>query len=121
MPIYEYRCSTCGKTFEKIQKFSDAPVEVHEGCGGKVEKLISTSALMFKGTGFYITDYAKGGSKSESSSKSESKADGKGDAKSDGKSESKSESTSDSKSGGSESKTESKADSKPAAPAAKSE
>jgi putative FmdB family regulatory protein len=119
MPIYEYRCSTCGKTFEKIQRFSDAPVEVHEGCGGKVEKLISTSALMFKGSGFYITDYAKGGSKSESSSKSESKADGKGESKADGKSDSKSESKTDSK--GSESKTESKTESKPAAPAAKSE
>jgi putative FmdB family regulatory protein len=121
MPIYEYRCSTCGKTFEKIQRFSDAPVEVHEECGGKVEKLISTSALMFKGSGFYITDYAKSGSKAESSPKSESKADGKGDTKSDGKSDSKNEGASESKSGGSESKTESKAESKPAAPAAKSE
>jgi len=126
MPIYEYRCSTCGKTFEKIQRFSDAPVEVHEECGGKVEKLISTSALMFKGSGFYITDYAKGGSKSESSSKGDSKSDGKGETKSEGKSDSKSEGSSESKSGGSESKesktkTESKTDSKPAAPAAKSE
>lgn len=121
MPIYEYRCSTCGKTFEKIQRFSDAPLEVHEGCGGKVEKLISTSALMFKGSGFYITDYAKGGSKGDAASKSESKSDGKSEAKSDGKSDSKSESKSDSKSGGSESKSESKTESKPAAPAAKSE
>ena len=74
MPIYEYRCEKCGKKFEKLQKFSDPPVEVHEECGGKVERLISTSALQFKGSGFYITDYAKGSSsppaKSESASSS---------------------------------------------------
>ena len=76
MPIYEYKCSTCGKTFEKIQKFSDAPIEVHEGCGGHVEKLISTSALQFKGSGFYITDYKKkSGEKSPAESKAPAKAE----------------------------------------------
>jgi len=120
MPIYEYRCSTCGKTIEKLQKFSDAPLEVHDDCGGKLEKLISTSALQFKGTGFYITDYAKGsGSKSESHSKSDSPAS-KSESKTESKSEGKSESKSDS-GGSSESKSESKTESKPAAPAAKSD
>ena|SRR5579863_6350129 len=114
MPIYEYRCSTCGKTFEKLQKFSDPPVEVHEECGGKVEKLISTSALQFKGSGFYITDY-KGG-KTDSGSKSDgAKTESKSETKSNGGGETKSESKA------SESKSESKTESKPAAPATKSE
>jgi putative FmdB family regulatory protein len=84
MPLYEYKCEHCGDTFEIIQKFSDQPLTIHEGCGGAVERLISTSALQFKGSGWYVTDYAKSGSggpskngkdsgesKSESSSKSE--------------------------------------------------
>lgn len=63
MPLYEYKCRSCGKTFEVIQKFSDTPIEVHEGCGGPVERLISTSALQFKGTGWYVTDYPSGNGK----------------------------------------------------------
>lgn len=114
MPIYEYRCSTCGKTFEKLQKFSDPPLEVHAECGGKLEKLISTSALQFKGSGFYITDY-KGG-KADSGSKSDAaKTESKTETKSNGGGETKSES----KSG--ESKSESKTESKPVTPAAKSD
>ena len=62
MPLYEYRCEDCGQTFEVMQKFSDAPLTVHEGCGGPVQRLISPPALQFKGSGWYITDYAKGGS-----------------------------------------------------------
>ena len=62
MPIYEYRCHKCGNTFETIQKFSDEPVTVHPECGGEVERLISKSALQFKGSGWYVTDYAKSGS-----------------------------------------------------------
>jgi len=60
MPLYEYRCAQCGKVFEVIQKFSDAPLETHQECGGTVERLISPPALQFKGSGWYITDYAKG-------------------------------------------------------------
>lgn len=79
MPLYEYRCSQCDRVFEIIQKFSDEPLTVHEGCGGKVERLISAPGLQFKGSGWYVTDYArsgasKGGAKS-SESKSESKSD----------------------------------------------
>jgi putative FmdB family regulatory protein len=60
MPLYEYRCEACGSTFEKIQKFSDPPLEVCEKCGkGPVKKLISSPAIQFKGSGWYITDYAK--------------------------------------------------------------
>ena len=61
MPLYEYQCSKCGKTFELMRKFSDPPVTVHEECGGAVEQLLSAPAFQLKGTGWYITDYAKGG------------------------------------------------------------
>lgn len=61
MPLYEYRCQQCGQTFEVIQKFSDAPLTTHVGCGGAVDKLLSSPAFQFKGSGWYITDYAKGG------------------------------------------------------------
>jgi putative FmdB family regulatory protein len=61
MPIYEYECSKCGKTIEVIQKFSDKPLKKHEGCGGNLTKLISASAFQFKGTGWYVTDYARKG------------------------------------------------------------
>ena len=77
MPIYEYKCDNCGDVFEVRQKFADEPLTVHEKCGGKVERLISVPSLQFKGTGWYVTDYAKGGNggakKSESESKKESK------------------------------------------------
>jgi putative FmdB family regulatory protein len=61
MPLYEYNCHRCGKTFELIQRFSDEPLKVHEGCGGELEKLISRSALRFKGSGWYVNDYGRGG------------------------------------------------------------
>jgi len=65
MPLYEYRCAKCGDVFEVIQKFADAPLTVHEGCGGSVERLISTSGFNFKGSGWYVTDYAKSGASSQ--------------------------------------------------------
>jgi len=121
MPLYEYKCEKCGQVFEVIQRFSDQPLTQHEGCGGNVEKLISRSSIQFKGSGFYINDYAKGsggGSTSDKKSSSESSdSSGKSESKSDTKTESKSEGKSDSKS---ESKSESKPDSKPAAPASTS-
>lgn len=58
MPIYEYKCTKCGKEFEVIQKFSDKPVKKCPDCSGKVEKLISQSSFVLKGTGWYQTDYA---------------------------------------------------------------
>ena len=63
MPLYEYQCSACGVRFERIQRFSDPLVEVCPSCGkGPVNKLLSASAVHFKGTGWYVTDYAKKGS-----------------------------------------------------------
>ena len=59
MPLYEYQCKKCKHRFEKIQKFSDPPVRKCPECGGAVEKLISQSAVQFKGSGWYVTDYAK--------------------------------------------------------------
>jgi putative FmdB family regulatory protein len=73
MPIYEYECAKCGKTIEVIQKFSDKELKKHEKCGGSLTKLISASAFQFKGTGWYVTDYArKGQSESAESSKTDS-------------------------------------------------
>lgn len=68
MPLYEYECDACGRRFEVIQKFSDPPLEVCKDCGkGPVRKLLSSPAIQFKGSGWYITDYAQKG-KSDSSS-----------------------------------------------------
>jgi putative FmdB family regulatory protein len=73
MPLYEYRCKACGSTFEKIRKYSDEPVEVCDKCGkGPVQKLISSPAIQFKGTGWYITDYARKSTTDSGSSKSSS-------------------------------------------------
>jgi putative FmdB family regulatory protein len=109
MPLYEYKCASCGGTFEIIQKFSDAPLQVHEKCGGHVERLISTSALQFKGTGWYVTDYAKGNGNSQPSK----------DGKKEGKSEGKSEGEGSASSTNSASKTETK--SAPTTPASSSD
>ena len=62
MPMYEYQCTACGHRFEVIQKFSDQPVKKCPHCGkaGKaVERLVSSSSIQFKGSGWYVTDYAK--------------------------------------------------------------
>ncbi len=67
MPLYEYKCRLCDKTFEVLQRFSDAPLTSHEGCGGSVERLLSPPALQFKGTGWYVTDYARGSSNGSAS------------------------------------------------------
>src|SRR5262245_49729328 len=66
MPIYEYECSKCGKTIEVIQKFSDKPLTKHKECGGRLTKLISAAGFQFKGTGWYVTDYARKGTASGS-------------------------------------------------------
>jgi putative FmdB family regulatory protein len=110
MPLYEYKCQSCGKTFELIQRFSDEPLKTHPECGGIVEKVISAPAFHLKGTGWYATDYGKGNGKSPKSeeSKSDSKSE-KGDSKSE-KTDSKSESSSSSSTS-----SDSKSDSKPAA------
>jgi putative FmdB family regulatory protein len=73
MPIYEYECSKCGKTIEVIQKMSDKPLKKHEKCGGTLTKLISAAGFQFKGTGWYVTDYARKESKAESREAKETK------------------------------------------------
>lgn len=113
MPLYEYACPSCG-TFEVIQKFSDAALTECPKCAAAVEKLLSAPAFHLKGSGWYITDYARKG-QSEAKADESKSAEGKpaaSDSKSDSKSESKSESRSESKS---DSKSESKTESKPAA------
>lgn len=61
MPLYEYQCEACGRRFEILQKFSDPPLTLCSTCGGTVRKLLSSPAIQFKGTGWYITDYARKG------------------------------------------------------------
>jgi len=78
MPLYEYQCEACGTRFEKIRKFSDPPIDVCPTCGkGPVKKLPSSPAIQFKGSGFYITDYAKKSSP-DASSKSDAGSKGAG-------------------------------------------
>ena len=78
MPIYEYECAKCGKTFEVIQKMSDRPLKKHEDCGGSLTKLISAAGFQFKGTGWYVTDYArKGAGEPKDSKDSTETKDGK--------------------------------------------
>jgi len=74
MPLYEYHCHKCGKNLEVLQKFSDEPLKVHENCGGELERLISAPSFQFKGSGWYVTDYGKGGQSPASNGKTESKS-----------------------------------------------
>jgi putative FmdB family regulatory protein len=99
MPLYEYRCEACGQRFEVIQKFSDPNADICTKCGkGPVERLISSPAIQFKGTGWYITDYAQKGKTDSATTPSGSTSD-KSDGKSDGKSDRKSDTNSGSDSG----------------------
>ncbi len=75
MPLYEYQCSKCKHRFEKIQKFSDPHVTKCPKCGSKIEQLISAPAVQFKGSGWYVTDYAKKSSAPASESSSSSSSD----------------------------------------------
>jgi putative FmdB family regulatory protein len=118
MPLYEYECDACAHRFEVIQKFSDPPITTCPACAGTVHKLLSSPAIQFKGSGFYLTDYGRGTGKKEpakddtgevkgakkdgaSASDAGSGAASKGDSKTSGESK---PASSDSKSGSSESK-----------------
>ena len=68
MPLYEYECKKCGRRVEKIQKYSDPILTICESCGGKLERLLSSPAIRFKGSGFFVNDYAKKPSGDSSSS-----------------------------------------------------
>jgi putative FmdB family regulatory protein len=112
MPLYEYRCSKCHREFEVLQKFSDAPLEVHEGCGGPVERLISAPSFRFKGSGWYVTDYKNGAHKAGANGPEANGPGTKEDAKpADAKADSKPEAAS--------ATSETKTESKPAAETAK--
>jgi putative FmdB family regulatory protein len=90
--MYEYKCHKCGQVFELIQRFSDAPLTVHDACGGELEKVISAPAFHLKGSGWYATDYAKGsGTKPAPKAGDGSSKDGA--AKSETSTETKTEST----------------------------
>jgi len=65
VPIYEYKCLKCRNEFEAMQKFSDSPLKKCPSCGGGVKRLISRSSFQLKGSGWYLTDYAKKGSPSD--------------------------------------------------------
>ncbi len=104
MPIYEYECEKCGHKFESIQKFSDKPLKKCVLCQGPVHRLLGSPALVFKGAGWYVTDYAnkdrKKGmdrDKAEKSGTSETKSESKAESKAESKSESKAESKTSSK------------------------
>ena len=99
MPLYEYECQADGSRFEVIQKFSDPPVEVCPSCGGPVRRLISSPAIQFKGTGWYITDYAKKIS-TEAGKESKSGSSSSGSDSSAAKSDTSSSSSSTSSSSG---------------------
>ena len=77
MPIYEYKCDKCGKTIEVIQKMSDKPLKKHESCGGALTKLISAAGFQFKGTGWYVTDYARKSSGESKETASDKKTESK--------------------------------------------
>jgi putative FmdB family regulatory protein len=98
MPLYEYRCEKCQRTFEVIQSFSDAELTECSECGGHLERLLSAPAIRFKGTGWYVTDYGgkngngtTAGSSTQSSSSAETKKEAKDGSKGKSKTESKSE------------------------------
>lgn len=82
MPLYEYRCASCEGVTEALQKFSDPPLSVCPKCGGALERLISPPGLQFKGTGWYVTDYARaGGTNGGKSEKLEPKTESKSESK----------------------------------------
>jgi putative FmdB family regulatory protein len=81
MPIYEYQCKKCAHRFEEIRKFSDKHPTKCPKCGGALEQVISAPAVQFKGSGWYVTDYARKGTTSATSTSSESEGSDKKDKK----------------------------------------
>ncbi|MCY4662414.1 MAG: hypothetical protein OXF93_21790 [Acidobacteria bacterium] len=88
MPLYEYECEECGHRFERIRKFSDEPLSTCPACSGPVRKLLSAPAIQFKGTGWYVTDYARkpgdgksaeGGKEAKSANGADGKSSGSGE------------------------------------------
>ena len=97
MPLYEYQCDACANRFEVIQQYKDAPIDVCPKCGGSVKKLLSSPAIQFKGSGWYITYYARKG-ESATTKSGEAKSDStSGESKSESKTETKTETKSETK------------------------
>jgi putative FmdB family regulatory protein len=82
MPTYEYLCQDCGDRLEVFQKFSEKPLRTHDDCGGALQKVFHPSGIVFKGSGYYITDSRNGGKASSSSSSSNGSSNGSKDTKS---------------------------------------
>jgi len=100
MPIYGYRCRSCGHEFEVLQKMSDAPLKTCPKCSGQLAKMVYAAGIVYKGSGYYSTDYKGGKAASTSSSngaKSDSDSSSSSDTKPAGESSAKSESKSESK------------------------
>jgi putative FmdB family regulatory protein len=109
MPLYEYECKKCHRRIEKIQSFAARHIKKCPTCGGVLEQVVSAPAVQFKGSGWYVTDYAKKSSAAASSSSSDGDSDSKSDSGSKGEA-----AKSDASKGDSDSKSEKK-DSKPKA------
>lgn len=123
MPLYEYQCDACGRRFELIRKFSDPPIEKCPHCGGTVCKLFASPAIQFKGSGFYITDYAKKDqataaqpdeSKSETGSKDKNKEEKSGEKSEKAEKAEKTDQNDKSEKAGKGDKTSAKTDATPA-------
>jgi putative FmdB family regulatory protein len=107
MPLYEYECEACGHRFERIQKFSDPPAEVCPHCGKKkLHKLVSSPAIQFKGSGFYINDYARKGTGAGADSSKDGESSKGSESSKDGESSRGSDSSKDSDSSKASSATE---------------
>jgi putative FmdB family regulatory protein len=76
MPIYEYECADCGERIERLQGLNDPPPEACKACGGLMKRMLSAPAFQFKGTGWYVTDYAGRKSSDDDGASASSKAEG---------------------------------------------
>jgi putative FmdB family regulatory protein len=108
MPLYEYECKKCHHRFERIVKYSDRPMKKCPDCGGPVEQTITAPAVQFKGSGWYVTDYAKKPSATASSSNGDSKVKDEAASKKESGSKEESASKKEDKSAKSKSETSSK-------------
>lgn len=93
MPLYEYQCLSCGNVSEVIQRMSDDPLSTCDRCGGELKKLLSAPAFQFKGSGWYVTDYANKSGNGKEGAGAKKDADSKSDSGDSSKSEAASEST----------------------------
>ena len=98
MPLYEYCCTDCSKSLEVIQKFSDPDPAQCSECGGRLERVLSAPAIRFKGSGWYVNDYARKSSGGQSQAKSEKSTEKSSESESKSSSESSSENSSKSSS-----------------------